>query len=142
MAKARSLQQRLSSSTTSGLGNKKGVYPLVDVVLTIIFAFIMATIMMNWSQDIAPPEAPKQFSVSITRQNEFNGSITVSSIIPTGTKIEKFLVKGEKGTAIETVSDGSTCKIPDPNYDAGVCEEIGDRVRVIPILRFVNLGKK
>ena len=101
-----------------------GMTSAISVIVTIAITIFMAIIIINWSDGIATPKSPKQVTVSILRQDEYNGTITVINIMPAGTTIKKFTVMGEAGVVLDSGNNETQCRSPNPDYDEGKCDGI------------------
>jgi len=64
------------------------------VMMTAITA-IMAVVILNWSSGIDTPEVPININVHISREDQFNGTITIISINPPGTVVRGITIINE-----------------------------------------------
>ena len=71
------------------------VSPVMAVILMVAITVIMAAVIMNWSSGITAPKIPKSISIHITRHDIYNGTITIVSIKPPGTRLQSFTVMNE-----------------------------------------------
>jgi len=67
--------------------DKRGVSPVIGVLLMVAVTVIMAAVIMAWSSTVSTPETPNSCGVVVSRQNSTLLQMTVMSIQPVGASI-------------------------------------------------------
>lgn len=67
--------------------DKRGVSPVIGVLLMVAVTIIMAAVIMAWSSTVSTPETPNSCGVSVSRLNSTLLQLTVMSIQPVGASI-------------------------------------------------------
>lgn len=85
------------------IDDNEAVSPIIGTILMVAITVIMAAIIANWSAGIKAPETPKSVGLDVSRLNQKNVSITVTSIDPPQTVVNAINITFKNGT-------GSTVK--------------------------------
>ena len=77
------------------LSGDKASSPLMGLIMIVAVTVIMGFIIMNWSQHLTTPVRPEQVSLSIKRDDTYNGTITIIRFDPPGSSISNITIMNE-----------------------------------------------
>ncbi len=80
------------------IDDNEAVSPIIGTILMVAITVIMAAIIANWSAGIKAPETPKSVGLDVSRLNQNNVSITVTSIDPPQTVVNAINITFKNGT--------------------------------------------
>jgi len=86
--RARSLRQVRSSRSNSRSRSKRGVSPVIGVILMVAATIVIAGVVMGMLGGFKAPGVSKTVGISTSRINDTHVDITLTAIEPAGTKIK------------------------------------------------------
>lgn len=102
--------------------DKRGVSPVIGVLLMVAVTIIMAAIIMAWSSGITAPETPNTCGLSVSRINDSHIKVTVTSVQPSGADITNITSNNVQILLSPTVgSYNRSVALPRNTYTVMVC---------------------
>ena len=106
--RARSFMQVRRGRSNSRSRSKRGVSPVIGVILMVAATIVIAGVVMAMLGKFGSPPAPKTVGLSVSRINSSAVAVTLTAISPAGTNITSITFTGDASGSMSSPTIGTT----------------------------------